>query len=147
MPVRPVRSAAKRARVFLAMTYSTPNGRNRPRMSCRSDTLRPRYSVSTAISARPSLSTNPSMAESFSARARTLLFAKGDYLLSVVTKMAFDPSESKASLRVPARERSSPRQAAGGFQPLDPLRGTGGLWLWNCGEVYVSELANASVAG
>jgi len=36
------------------------------------------------------------MAESFSARARTLLFAKGDYLLSVVTKKASDPNESKA---------------------------------------------------
>src|SRR5579859_6209615 len=96
MPVRPVRSAAKRVSVFLAMTYSTPNGRNRPRRSCRSDTLRPRYSVSTAISDLPSRSTSPSMAESFSDRARTLLFAKGDSLLSVHEK-ASDPDESKAN--------------------------------------------------
>src|SRR5712692_3992573 len=144
MPVRPVRSAAKRASVFLAMTYSTPNGRKRPRRSCKSDTLRPRYSVSTAISARPSLSTSPSMAESFSARARTLLLAKGDYLLSVHEK-GLRPQRVEGQPRAYAKAVVA---SAGGW--LDPaLRlpdgSTGGLRLLDCREVYVSALASANV--
>src|SRR5262249_37080888 len=111
----------------------TPTGRKRPRRSCMSVTLRPRYSVSTAISALEIRSASSSIAELFSARARTRLLAIGTSLHDEY----LDPQTHWQRGSVPLRAASA------AFKPAHA--GTGGLRLLGCDEVYDSELASANV--
>src|SRR4051794_15023006 len=96
----------------------------------------PRYSVRMAISALPRRSTNRSMAELFSARARVRLFATKQHLLSCALT---------ATLPLVCRRCCL---CLGGLLEIRALGGlvrpTGGLGLLGYAKYQVSELASAS---